>query len=138
MMLPFLHCDCLSSSTDRQVSVASAVSSDGSVAPTREPRGGDGSKMEANELESQKDAVKAEIRREMRIKDGAERLVKASKTVKYKNKSRREAAGVLKNCQDRISSLQEELKGLNSQVADHYDGAVRSSSVSSGKREVLI
>eukprot|EP00117_Sycon_ciliatum_P031073 scpid13527/ scgid3401/ Serine/threonine-protein kinase N1; Protease-activated kinase 1; Protein kinase C-like 1; Protein kinase C-like PKN; Protein-kinase C-related kinase 1; Serine-threonine protein kinase N len=95
-------------------------------------------KMEANELESMKESVKAEIRKEMKIKDGAERLIKAAKTVKYKQK--REAASALKLCETRISSLQDQLQALNSQVADHRVArAVSSSSVhSSGSKRNTI
>ena len=84
-----------------------------------------GDKMEAHELESQKDCVRAEIRKEMRIKDGAERLVKAAKSVKYSHK--REAASMLKGCHERISTLREQLESLNSKVADHIDGRSLSS-----------
>lgn len=73
------------------------------------------------DLESKKDKIKADIRKELKIKEGAENMAKVAKDAKQ----RRNVSAVLKTCQAKITKLQEELERLNAAVADSVGKLIR-------------
>ena len=66
------------------------------------------------DLESRKEKIKADIRKELKIKEGADNMAKVAKDARQ----RRSVSAVLKTCQTKISNLQLELEKLNVVVAD--------------------
>ena len=72
--------------------------------------------MEINELdlETLKETFRLEIRKELKIKEGAEKLQKAS----YDRKSKAYVATILKNCNEKLDQLHSELSALQAQVPD--------------------
>ena len=72
--------------------------------------------MEINELdlETLKETFRLEIRKELKIKEGAEKLQKAS----FDRKSRAYVATILKNCNEKLDQLHSELTALQAQVPD--------------------
>ncbi|XP_065198123.1 serine/threonine-protein kinase N2-like [Sycon ciliatum] len=90
------------------------------------------------DLESRKDKIKAEIRKELKIKEGADNLAKVAKDAKQ----RRSVTAILKTCQLKISKLQDELERLNTVIADSVapdendgSGVVPSTSLSEQEQE---
>ena len=65
-------------------------------------------------IEALKDSVKHEIRRELKIKEGAENLLKAAKD----RKSRSQAEHIVKESSDKIEFLRLKLQDLIAQVPD--------------------
>lgn len=66
------------------------------------------------ELEQKKEKIKAQIRRELKIKEGADNLYKAAKDAKQ----RKNVSTILKASESKINDLRDELQRLNAQVAD--------------------
>jgi len=71
-------------------------------------------------IEALKDSVKHEIRRELKIKEGAENLLKAAKD----RKSKSQAEHIVKESSDKITFLRLKLQDLLAQVPDD-EGIVR-------------
>ena len=65
-------------------------------------------------IEALKDSVKHEIRRELKIKEGAENLLKAAKD----RKSKSQAEHIVKESSDKIEFLRLKLQDLIAQVPD--------------------
>jgi len=65
-------------------------------------------------IEALKDSVKHEIHRELRIKEGAENLLKAAKD----RKSKSQAEHIVKESSDKIEFLRLKLQDLIAQVPD--------------------
>ncbi len=66
------------------------------------------------DLETLKETIRLEIRKELKIKEGAEKLLKAS----VERKSRAYVTIILKNCNDKLDKLHSELQALQAQVPD--------------------
>ena len=71
--------------------------------------------MESADFRSQQDYLRAEIRRELKIKEGAETLQKCSKDKKTKT----HVNNILKQTNSRLKELHEKLDWLNKQVQDY-------------------
>nr|CAA73558.1 Protein kinase C-related kinase (PRKSD) [Suberites domuncula] len=69
------------------------------------------------DLETTKETIRLEIRKELKIKEGAEKVLKA--TVDRKSKSY--VTTILKNCSDKLEHLHDELSALQAQVPDVDD-----------------
>ena len=67
------------------------------------------------DFRSQQDFLRAEIRRELKIKEGAETLQKCSKEKKTKT----HVNNILKQTNSRLKELHEKLDWLNKQVQDY-------------------
>ena len=67
------------------------------------------------DFRSQQDFLRAEIRRELKIKEGAETLQKCSKDKKTKT----HVNNILKQTNSRLKELHEKLDWLNKQVQDY-------------------
>jgi protein kinase N len=65
-------------------------------------------------LETIKDSLKAEIRRELKIKEGAEKLAKVAKD----KRSRNELSSILKQSNYKLQELHRQLNDVNAQVSD--------------------
>lgn len=65
-------------------------------------------------MEHKKEKLKAELRRELKIKEGAENMQKAAATAKQ----RKAVAAILKSSQQKINRLQEKIQELNAEVED--------------------
>ena len=72
--------------------------------------------MDSNvhDLETLKETYRLEIRKELKIKEGAENLAKATSD----KKSKSHVASILKNCSDKLDVLHSELATLLAQVPD--------------------
>lgn len=72
--------------------------------------------METNvhDLETLIETYRLEIRKELKIKEGAENLAK----VTTDKKSKSHVATILKNCSEKLDVLHSELAGLRAQVPD--------------------
>ena len=66
------------------------------------------------DVEYSKDAIKAEIRKQLKLKEGAENL----KKVATDKKSLAQCNSILKEANAKLSSLQEELQDLNARVVE--------------------
>ncbi len=66
------------------------------------------------DLETLKETIRLEIRKELKIKEGAEKLLKAS----VERKSRAYVTTILKNCSGKLEALHSELQALQAQVPD--------------------
>lgn len=66
------------------------------------------------DLETLKETFRLEIRKELKIKEGAEKLQKAS----FDRKSKAYVATILKNCNEKLDQLHSELSALQAQVPD--------------------
>lgn len=66
------------------------------------------------DLETLKESIRLEIRKELKIKEGAEKLLKAS----VERKSRAYVTTILKNCTGKLDVLHSELLALQAQVPD--------------------
>ena len=66
------------------------------------------------DLETLKETYRLEIRKELKIKEGAEKLLRAS----VERKSKAYVATILKNCNDKLEALHSELQALQAQVPD--------------------
>lgn len=66
------------------------------------------------DLETLKETIRLEIRKELKIKEGAEKLLKAS----MERKSKAYVATILKNCNEKLEALRLELTALQAQVPD--------------------
>lgn len=65
-------------------------------------------------LEMMKDNLKAEIRRELKIKEGAENLARVAKD----KRSRNEVSSILKRSNHKLQELHRQLNEVNAQVSD--------------------
>ena len=72
-----------------------------------------------HDLETLKETYRLEIRKELKIKEGAENLAK----VTTDRKSKSHIATILKNCSEKLDALHSELAGLLAQVPDD-DGEI--------------
>ena len=70
--------------------------------------------MNILDLETMKERIRLEIRKELKIKEGAEKLQKAA----VDRKSRAYVTTILKNCNEKLESLHSELSALQAQVPD--------------------
>ena len=68
----------------------------------------------AYDLDMIKDSLKAEIRRELKIKEGAENLAKVAKD----KRSRSEVSSILKQSNHKLQELHKQLNEVNAQVSD--------------------
>ena len=68
----------------------------------------------AYDLETIRESLKAEMRRELKIKEGAENMAKVAKDKKQKA----ELAAILKASNAKLSELRNHLNEVNAQVAD--------------------
>lgn len=66
------------------------------------------------DLETLKETIRLEIRKELKIKEGAEKLLKAS----VDRKSRAYVTTILKTCNEKLEALHSELQQLQAQVPD--------------------
>lgn len=66
------------------------------------------------DLETLKETFRLEIRKELKIKEGAEKLQKAS----IDRKSKANVTTILKNCNEKLDQLHCELSALQAQVPD--------------------
>ena len=73
------------------------------------------------DLETMKETLRLEIRKELRIKEGAERLLKAS----MEKRSKSYVTTIVRNCNDKLEALHSELSALQAQVPDDPDGEYR-------------
>lgn len=71
------------------------------------------------DLETSKETIRLEIRKELKIKEGAEKLMKAA----VDRKSKAYVVTILKNCNEKLENLHEELSALLAQVPD-VDGGL--------------
>ena len=78
---------------------------------------GSGSATNLLDLETLKETYRLEIRKELKIKEGAEKLLKASV-----GKSKAYVTTILKNCNEKLEALHVELQALQAQVPDDDDG----------------
>lgn len=76
--------------------------------------GGGGAEINELDLETLKETFRLEIRKELKIKEGAEKLQKAS----FDRKSRAYVVTILKNCNEKLDQLHSELSALQAQVPD--------------------
>ena len=67
-----------------------------------------------HDLETLKETYRLEIRKELKIKEGAENLAK----VTTDKKSKSHVATILKNCTEKLDALHSELATLMAQVPD--------------------
>ena len=70
------------------------------------------------DLETLKETLRLEIRKELKIKEGAERLQRASSD----RRSRSYVASILKKCNEKLEVLHIELNSLLAQVPDDLEG----------------
>lgn len=70
-------------------------------------------------LEQRKEHIKADLRKELKIKEGADNLLKVAKDAKQK----KAVQSILKACQGKLQRLQEEMDRLNAEVVDGYGAA---------------
>ena len=70
--------------------------------------------MSVLDLETLKETIRLEIRKELKIKEGAEKLMKAS----VDRKSKAYVSTILKNCDKKLEALHSELSDLQAQVPD--------------------
>ena len=70
------------------------------------------------DLETLKETIRLEIRKEYKIKEGAENLQKVTRD----KKSRSHITTILKNSNEKLATLQSELNALQAQVPDEDDG----------------
>ena len=66
------------------------------------------------DLETMKETIRLEIRKELKIKEGAEKIMKAS----VDRKSRAYVTTILKTCNEKLETLHSELSQLQAQVPD--------------------
>ena len=66
------------------------------------------------DLETLKETIRLEIRKELKIKEGAEKLLKAS----VERKSKAYVTTILKNCNEKLDAFLNELHALQAQVPD--------------------
>lgn len=66
------------------------------------------------DLETLKETFRLEIRKELKIKEGAEKILKVSDD----RKSKAYVATILKNCNEKLDQLHSELSALQAQVPD--------------------
>lgn len=66
------------------------------------------------DLETLKETFRLEIRKELKIKEGAEKIQKAS----YDRRSKAYVATILRNCNEKLDQLHSELSALQAQVPD--------------------
>ncbi len=76
--------------------------------------------MNEMDLEMMMEELRSEIRKELKIKEGAEKLQKAS----IDRKAKGNVATIVKNCNERLEQLQRSLTDLHAQVPDD-DGKYR-------------
>lgn len=69
------------------------------------------------DLETMKETLRLEIRKELRIKEGAERLQRAS----MEKRSKSYVTTIVRNCNDKLEALHSELSALQAQVPDDPD-----------------
>ena len=70
--------------------------------------------MSVLDLETLKETIRLEIRKELKIKEGGEKLMKAS----VDRKSKAYVSTILKNCNEKLEALHSELSALQAQVPD--------------------
>ena len=68
------------------------------------------------DLETSKETIRLEIHKELKIKHGAEKMLKAA--VDRKSRSYGTAVQFLKKCNDKLEQLHEELSALQAQAPD--------------------
>ena len=76
--------------------------------------GGGGLELNELDLETLKETFRLEIRKELKIKEGAEKLQKAS----IDRKAKGNVTTILKNCNAKLDQLHSELSALQAQVPD--------------------
>lgn len=70
--------------------------------------------MSDYDLETSKETIRLEIHKELKIKQGAEKLLKAS----VDRKSKAYVSSIVKKCNERLEVLHSELSALQAQVPD--------------------
>ncbi len=68
------------------------------------------------DLETSKESIRLEIHKELKIKHGAEKMLKAA--VDRKSKAYATAGQFLKKCNDNLETLHDELSALQAQAPD--------------------
>ncbi len=74
------------------------------------------------DLETSKESIRLEIHKELKIKHGAEKMLKAA--VDRKSKAYATAGQFLKKCNDNLETLHDELSALQAQAPDLEGGCV--------------
>ncbi|XP_064395091.1 serine/threonine-protein kinase N-like isoform X3 [Halichondria panicea] len=77
------------------------------------------------DLETSKESIRLEIHKELKIKHGAEKMLKAA--VDRKSKAYATAGQFLKKCNDNLETLHDELSALQAQAPDLEDVRIRDS-----------
>lgn len=70
------------------------------------------------DLETLKETIRLEIRKELKIKEGAEKLLRASVGSRSKNY----VTSILKKCNEKLEDMHSELNSLLAQVPDDEGG----------------